>query len=78
MPPRSWTSAGDRRQHDRADRDLLDEVSVADVEVEDPRARVEQRFELRAEAREIGSVERGLDFGPSYPVGPRHGRTVPG
>ena len=69
---------GDRREHDRADRDLADEVPVADVEVEDAHARVEQRVELRAETREVGSVDRGLDLGPSYPVGPRHGRTVPG
>ena len=70
--------AGDRPEHDRPDRDLADEVPVADVEVEDPDARVEQRLELRTEAREVRSVDRGLDLGPSYPVGPRHGRTVPG
>ena len=70
--------AGDRREHDRADRDLADEVPVADVEVEDAGARIEEHAELRAEAHEISSVDRRLDLGTSYPVGPRHRRTVSG
>ena len=40
--------AGDRLQDDRADRDRLDEVAVADVEVEDARAGVEQLLDLLA------------------------------
>src|SRR5262245_22331210 len=69
---------GDRLEHDGADRDLADEMPVAEVEVENPAARVEQLLELCAEAREFCSVDGGLDLGPSYPVGPAHGRTVPG
>ena len=38
----SWTSGAIDAEHDRPDRDRLDEVAVADVEVEDARAGVEQ------------------------------------
>ena len=39
----------DPLQHDRADRDRLDEMAVADVEVEDAAVRVEQGVDLLAE-----------------------------
>ena len=38
----AWIDRRDRLEHDRPDRDRLDEVPVADVEVEDPHAGVEQ------------------------------------
>ena len=65
----------DRRdplEDDRADRDRLDEVAVADVEVEDARARPQQHLDLLAETREVGRVERRLDFHRSDPVVPAH------
>jgi hypothetical protein len=64
----------DRFEHDRPDRDRLDELSVADVELEDLRARVHHRFELLAEPREVGSVDRRLDLEPAHPVCPTHGQ----
>ena len=53
---------GDRAQHDRADRHRRDEVAVADVEMEDPRARLERGPELIPEARKIGRAERRLNL----------------
>ena len=47
-------------------------MAVADVEVEDAGARVEQRRDLLAEVREVGGVERWLDLGRPHPVAPRH------
>src|SRR4029078_5507958 len=47
-----------RGQDDRTDRDVGDEGPVADVEVEDPRADVVKSFELYAEPREVGRVDR--------------------
>ena len=61
----------DRAEHDGPDRDRRDEVAVADVEVEDAGACVEQRFDLLAEPREVGGVERWLDLGRPD-VAPRH------
>ena len=62
-PPRVVHERRDRLEHDRADRDRLDEVPVADVEVEDPHAGVEAaRLDLLAEAGEVGRVERRLDL----------------
>ena len=69
----------DRRdplEDDRADRDRLDEVPVADVEVEDARARAQQHLDLLAEPREVGRVERGLDLHRSDPVVPAHALRV--
>jgi hypothetical protein len=65
---------GDRLEHDRAHRDRLDEVSVADVEVKHPAARLHQRLDLCAEVREVGSVERRLDLGGANPAAPGHAR----
>ena len=58
----------DRLEHDRPDRDGLDEVAVADVEVEDAAAGGEERLDLLAEAREVGRVERRLDLRRSAPT----------
>ena len=69
----------DRRdplQDDRADRDRLDEVAVADVEVKDAHARAEQHLDLLAEPREVGRVERGLHLHRSDPVVPAHALRV--
>ena len=57
------------------DRDLGDEVAVADVEVEDPRAGVVKRFELLAEPREVGRVDRRLDLDVSLPTRPNSSRS---
>src|SRR4029450_10559430 len=62
----------DRLPHDRPDRDRLDELPVADVELEDPRAGVHERLELLAEAREVGRVDRRLDLDAPHPVTPAH------
>src|SRR5262249_4184038 len=62
----------DRLQHDRPDRDRLDEVPVADVEVEDPGAGAHDELELLAEAREVGRVDRGLDLATLHPLAPAH------
>jgi hypothetical protein len=43
-------------------------VSVADVEVEDARAGALKGFELHAEPREVGRVERRLDLDLSCPL----------
>ena len=58
--------------HDRPDRDLGDEVSVAYVEVEDLGTCGPQRAELLAESREVGGVDRRLDLDRICPVGPAH------
>ena len=63
----------DRAQHDRADRHRRDEVAVADVEVEDAGAGVQQGLDLLAEPREVRRVERRLDLDRPNPVAPRHG-----
>ncbi len=62
----------DRLEHDRPDRDRRDEVPVADVEMEDPRAGAHQRLDLLTETREVGSVERRLDLHGAHPVPPGH------
>ena len=64
----------DPLEDDRAHRDRLDEVAVADVEVEDAGARAQQHVDLLAEAREVGRVERRLDLHRSDPVVPAHAR----
>ena len=63
----------DRLEHDRADGDRLDEVPVADVEVEDPRARAEQLLDLLPEPGEVGRVQRRLDLDRADPLIPGHG-----
>ena len=63
----------DRLQDDRPDRDRLDEVPVADVELEDLGAGVEQLGQLVAEPREVGRVDGRLDLGAARPVAPTHG-----
>ena len=62
----------DRGEDDRADRDLGDEVAVPGVEVEDPRARLDQRAELLTETREVRRVDRRLDLDRACPVAPSH------
>ena len=62
----------DRLQHDRPHRDRFDEVPVADVEMEDATAGVEQRVDLVAEVREVRPVQRRLDFGAPHPLCPAH------
>ena len=67
---------GDRAQHDRPDGDLADEVAVADVEVEDAGAGVEQALQLLAEAGEVRGVDRRLDDARPCPLRPSHPLTV--
>ena len=62
----------DRREDDRADRDLRDEMAVTGVEMEDPGARLHERAELCAESREVGRVDRRLDLDVGCPVAPCH------
>ena len=62
----------DRTQDDRPDRHRRDEVPVADVEVEDPDAGVEQELDLVAEAREVRRVDGRLDLDRANPLPPRH------
>ena len=63
----------DRPQHDGPDRHRRDEVPVTDVEVEDPAACLEQRLDLRAEAREVGGVQRRRNLArSSHPGFPSH------
>ena len=73
-PPQRVDERGDRRHDDRPDRDLGDEVAVAGVEVEDARARLHERAELVAEAREVGRVDRRLDLDLACPFAPAHRR----
>jgi hypothetical protein len=47
-------------------------VTVADVEVKDARSRSEQDVDLLTEVREVGRIERRLDFHCSDPVPPGH------
>jgi hypothetical protein len=47
-------------------------VPVADVEVEDASARVQQVLDLLAEMREIRRVQRRLDLDCPHPVAPSH------
>ena len=67
----------DRAQHDRPDRHGRDEVAVADVEVEDADAGVQQGLDLLAELREVRRVQRRLDLDCPNPVAPSH-RTILG
>src|SRR5262249_38594929 len=62
----------DRREDDRPDRDLRDEVPVTDVEVENTRSRGCQRLELSAQLREVRRVQRRLDLGGACPFAPAH------
>ena len=62
----------DRREDDRAHRDRLDEVAVADVEMEDAAFGREQLFDLVAEVGEVRPVERRLDLDRPNPIPPGH------
>jgi ribose 5-phosphate isomerase A len=62
----------DRDEHDWADGDLGDEVTVPDVEMEDPGAGFDECAELLAEAREVRGIDRRLDFNGVRPVAPAH------
>ncbi len=62
----------DRAQHDRPDRHRRDEMAVADVEVEDADAGVQQGLDLLAELREVRRVQRRLDLDGPHPVAPSH------
>ena len=64
----------DRLEDDRAHRDRLDEVTVADVEVEHMHAGAKEHVDLLAQAREVGRIERRLDLHRSDPVVPAHVR----
>ena len=66
----------DRAQHDGPDRDLGDEVAVADIEVEDARTCFEQDIELLTEAGEVRGVDRRLDGARTCPLSPSHPLTV--
>ena len=66
----------DRVEHDRPDRDRLDEVAVADVEVEGPCTGAQERVDLLAEPREVGRVQRRLNFDRSRPARPEHGLSL--
>ena len=57
----------DRLDDDGADRHGRDELPVADVDVEDPRAGVDEALDLVTEAEEVGRVEGGLDLRPRAP-----------
>ena len=65
---------GDRLQDDRPDCDRRDEVAVAHVEMEDAHPRARERLDLLAEPREVGRIQRRLDFDGANPVLPAHGR----
>ncbi len=62
----------DRLRDDRPDRDRLDEVPVADIELEDLRAAVEQGRHVPAEVGEVRRVDRRFDLGPAHPLVPAH------
>ena len=64
----------DRLEDDRADRHRLDEVPVADVEMEDAHAGAEQHVDLVAEVREVCGIERRLDLDRANPLRPAHDR----
>ena len=66
----------DRLEHDGADRHGLDEVAVADVEVEDACAGVQQHADLLPEPVEVRRVERRLDLDHSDPVALGHRSTL--
>ena len=66
----------DRLEHDRPHRDRLDEVPVADVEVEDAHVGAQENVDLLAELREVRPVERRLDLDGADPLLPGHGRIL--
>ena len=59
-------------QDDRPDRHRIDEVTVADVEMEDARAGPQEDVDLFAEAREVRRIKRRLDLDRPDPVPPGH------
>ena len=62
----------DRLEDDGPDRHGLDEVAVADIEVEDATPGAEEHVDLLPEAREVRRVERRLDLGVPHPIRPAH------
>ena len=62
----------DRLEHNGPDRHGLDEVAVADVEVEDATPGAQEHVDLLPEAREVRRVERRLDLGVPHPIRPAH------
>src|SRR5712691_994910 len=62
----------DRLEHDRPHRHRLDEVTVADVEMEDASARVHEDADLLAEVGKVRRVQRRLDLHHPHPVAPGH------
>src|SRR5207253_6213593 len=66
----------DRLEDDGPDRHGLDEVAVADVEVEDAAPGAQEHVDLLPEAREVRRVERRLDLGVPHPIPPRHAAIV--
>ena len=62
----------DRLEHDGADRHGLDEVAVADVEVEDAAPGLQEHVDLLPETREVRRVERRLDLRVPHPLRPAH------
>src|SRR5207248_2204951 len=62
----------DRLEDHGSDRDGLDEVAVADVEVEDAAAGAQEDVDLLAEACEVGRIERRFDLRVPHPLRPAH------
>jgi hypothetical protein len=58
--PTHMDERGDRLEHYRPHRDRLDEVPIADVEVEDPGPGIDELLDLSAEIGEVGRVQRRL------------------
>ena len=72
---RAAEAVDDRRdglEHDRPDGDRLDEMPVADVEVEDARAGAAEHVHLLPEVGEVRRIERRLDLNRPDPVSPGH------
>ena len=62
----------DPLQDDGTHRDRLDEVAVADVEVEDAHAGAQHDLGFLSESREVRGVEGRLDLDRPHPVPPAH------
>jgi len=66
---------GNRLQDDRPDRDRRNEVTVADVEMEDAHAGAKENVDLLAEVGKVRRVQRRFHLHGSDPFGPGHGRS---